>query len=85
MDRYDTERKARQLVALLDLMSCATKSMSMACGDEGIEILLCLADDMASEVLDGITGGNFLSHSDKDCLSHNSKEKQDEETHERSV
>jgi hypothetical protein len=56
MANDSTERKARQLVTLLDLMSCATKPMSIACGEDGIESLLCLADDLAYEVLEGLTG-----------------------------
>lgn len=81
MDNFDTERKARQLVALLDLMSCAAEPMRDACGPDGIEALLCVADDLAVEVLDSLTSGNFLCHADEDCLKE--KEPHDEESHER--
>jgi hypothetical protein len=58
-ERERTERKARQLVALLDLMACAPEQLSMS-SDDGAKNLLCLADDLAAEVLNGVTEGKFF-------------------------
>ncbi|RQY25349.1 hypothetical protein [Burkholderia stagnalis] len=53
----NTEGKARQLVALLDLMASVPDRLSES-RDDGAMWLITLADDLAFDVLEGITNGS---------------------------